>query len=96
MTIRYPLATSSWDDEELQAIHRVIASDQYSMGKEVKHFETQFAAWVGSKYAVMANSGSSANLLMVLNVVVVLVLVLNVVVVDVDVLNTVVVLVLVL
>ena len=64
MKIRYPLATSSWDDEELQAIHRVIASDQYSMGKEVKHFEDQFAAWVGSKYAVMANSGSSANLLM--------------------------------
>ena len=64
MTIRYPLATSSWDDNELQAIQRVIASDQYSMGNEVKQFETQFAAWVGSKYAVMANSGSSANLLM--------------------------------
>ncbi|MCO6361663.1 DegT/DnrJ/EryC1/StrS aminotransferase family protein [Paracoccus sp. 08] len=64
MTIRYPLATSSWDNNELQAIQRVIASDQYSMGNEVKLFETQFAAWVGSKFAVMANSGSSANLLM--------------------------------
>lgn len=34
------------------------------MGSEVNTFEQQFAAYFGSKYAVMVNSGSSANLLM--------------------------------
>ena len=33
------------------------------MGKNVDKFEKQFASFVGSKYAVMVNSGSSANLL---------------------------------
>ena len=62
---RFPLATSSWDQAEQDAIQRVIASDRYSMGEEVAEFERQFAAHFGSKYAVMSNSGSSANLLMV-------------------------------
>ena len=35
------------------------------MGQEVETFETDFAKSVGSRYAVMANSGSSANLLIV-------------------------------
>lgn len=65
MTARFPLATSSWDESEIDALHRVIASDQYSMGPEVAAFEKQFAAYTGSKYAVMVNSGSSANLAMV-------------------------------
>src|SRR5690606_7151513 len=64
MTIRFPLATSSWDNKELDALQRVIASDHYSMGDEVANFEIQFAHYFGSKYAVMVNSGSSANLLM--------------------------------
>lgn len=65
MTTRFPLATSSWDRRELDAIQRVIASDQYSMGPEVARFEENFAKWVGSRFAVMVNSGSSANLAMV-------------------------------
>lgn len=64
MAFRFPLATSSWDQAELDALQRVIASDMYSMGPEVRTFEEQFAAFFGSKYAVMVNSGSSANLLM--------------------------------
>lgn len=64
MNFRFPLATSSWDQNEIDALHRVIASDRYSMGVEVKSFERQFASYFGSKYAVMVNSGSSANLLM--------------------------------
>ena len=35
------------------------------MGTEVAHFEQRFADYFGSKYAVMVNSGSSANLLMI-------------------------------
>lgn len=64
MTSRFPLATSSWDQNEHDAIKRVISSDMYSMGSEVKAFEEEFASFFGSKFAVMVNSGSSANLLM--------------------------------
>ena len=63
--IKYPLATSTWDDRELEAIQTVIDSDMYTMGKHVSQFEDEFAAFVGSKYALMVNSGSSANLLAV-------------------------------
>jgi len=61
----YPLATSSWDDAEHQAIQRVVQSGMFTMGAHVKDFEGRFAAYVGSRYCVMVNSGSSANLLMV-------------------------------
>ena len=63
--IRFPLATSSWDEAEQAALQRVIASDRYSMGAEVAAFEADFARFTGSRYAVMVNSGSSANLAMV-------------------------------
>ena len=65
MSARFPLATSTWDQDELDALQRVIASDRYSMGPEVERFEKGFADWVGSRFAVMVNSGSSANLAMV-------------------------------
>lgn len=61
----YPLATETWDGLEKQAIQEVVDSGNYTMGARVKAFEEAFAAWVGSKYALMANSGSSANLLAV-------------------------------
>lgn len=61
----YPLASSSWDQKELQAIQRVIDSGIYTMGNNVAQFEKDFAAFVGSKYCIMVNSGSSANLLAV-------------------------------
>ncbi len=64
MTFKFPLATSSWDQAEQDAIQRVIASDMYSMGSQVKAFEEEFAKHFGSQFAVMVNSGSSANLLM--------------------------------
>jgi len=64
MNYRFPLATSSWDQEEYDAINRVIASDKFSMGDEVKKFEDDFAKFFGSEFAIMVNSGSSANLLM--------------------------------
>lgn len=62
--INYPLASSTWDEMELDAIQKVIKSNMYTMGKYVAEFEEKFATYVGSKYCVMVNSGSSANLLM--------------------------------
>jgi CDP-6-deoxy-D-xylo-4-hexulose-3-dehydrase len=64
MTARFPLATSSWDGAEYQAIQRVIESNQFSMAAEVAEFERQFAKYFGVNHAIMVNSGSSANLLM--------------------------------
>jgi CDP-6-deoxy-D-xylo-4-hexulose-3-dehydrase len=61
----YPLATATWDDAEYKAIQRVVESGMFTMGAHVQEFEKQFAAYTGSNYCVMVNSGSSANLLMV-------------------------------
>ncbi len=62
---KYRLATSTWNQAEYDALQRVISSGLFTMGSEVKAFEGLFASYVGSKYCVMVNSGSSANLLMV-------------------------------
>lgn len=61
--MRYELASSTWGEEEKQAIKEVMDGDIYTMGKRVKEFEQKFASYFGMKYAVMANSGSSANLI---------------------------------
>ncbi|AHC34421.1 MULTISPECIES: DegT/DnrJ/EryC1/StrS aminotransferase family protein [unclassified Pseudomonas] len=65
MSIKFPLAASSWEKEELDAMQRVIATGMFTMGENVKAFEKDFAQFVGSKHCVMVNSGSSANLLIV-------------------------------
>jgi CDP-6-deoxy-D-xylo-4-hexulose-3-dehydrase len=57
------LSESSWGQEEISAIQECMDSDRFTMGPSVEKFENEFAAWNGSKYAVMVNSGSSANLL---------------------------------
>jgi CDP-4-dehydro-6-deoxyglucose reductase, E1 len=61
----YPLVASTWDQAEIAAMQAVIASGDYTMGERVQAFEEQFARFVGSRYCVMVNSGSSANLLAV-------------------------------
>ena len=65
MSKYYPLAHSSWDEQELAAIVKVIDSDYFTMGPEVAKFEQQFADYHSVDYAVMVNSGSSANLIAV-------------------------------
>ena len=65
MIKKFPLATSSWDEAEYNAIQDVIASGQFTMGLKVGECEDAFAAFNGTQYAVMCNSGSSANLLMI-------------------------------
>jgi len=59
----YPLATSTWDHLELQAIQSVIDKDIFSMGDSVAQFEKDFANFIGRKYCVMVSSGSAANLI---------------------------------
>jgi len=63
MTNSYPLATSTWDEKELNAIQSVIDKDIFTMGDSVKQFEEDFAKFLNKRYCVMVSSGSTANLI---------------------------------
>ena len=63
--MKYPLACDTWDNRELEAIQSVIKSGRYTMGPHVKKFEQEFAKYFRCTDAVMVNSGSTANLLMI-------------------------------
>ncbi len=60
-----PLARDTWGEEEKRAALEVIASGRVTMGPKTREFEEAYARYVGTKYCVACNSGSSANLLMV-------------------------------
>ena len=57
------LTHKTYDDKEICAMVDVLLEDKLTMGEKVKQFEKEFANYVNSKYAIMVNSGSSANLL---------------------------------
>lgn len=63
--MEYKLASSTWDEKELNAIQSVIGRDMFTMGKSVQEFEENFSKYLDSKYCVMTSSGSTANLLAV-------------------------------
>ena len=58
----YPLASTTWGKKEISVATKLLNSGHLTMGQEVLKFEKLFAQYIGSKYAVMFNSGSSANL----------------------------------
>lgn len=59
----YPLASTTWDQREHEALEQVIASGRFTMGPRVRAFEQAFARHIGKRHAVMTSSGSAANLL---------------------------------
>ena len=59
----WDLAADTWGPEERAAVGRVLESGRYTLGPEVEAFERAFAAYHGRRFAVMVNSGSSANLI---------------------------------
>jgi len=59
----YPLTEKTYNHEEINAMVEVFLNDKLTMGNNVVSFEKEFAEYIGSKYAIMVNSGSSANLL---------------------------------
>ena len=61
----YELAASTWGEEEIESIRRVLDRDRLTMGEEVAAFQKEFAAYHGKRFGVMVNSGSSANLIAV-------------------------------
>tara|TARA_Y100001970_G_scaffold246015_1_gene313528 strand:- start:11047 stop:12234 length:1188 start_codon:yes stop_codon:yes gene_type:complete len=65
MSKNYKLASSTWGEEEINAMQGVIDSGLYSMGEHVLSYEKNFANYFDSKYCIMTSSGSTANLLMI-------------------------------
>jgi CDP-6-deoxy-D-xylo-4-hexulose-3-dehydrase len=61
----HQLASSTWGEEEIQAVCEVVSSGRFTMGERTSQYEKAFADYIGTKYALACNSGSSANLLMV-------------------------------
>ena len=62
--MKYPLGFNTWGKNEINEITKVLKSGNFVMGNKVKVFEKEFAKYFKSKHAIMVNSGSSANLLM--------------------------------
>ena len=60
---RVPLALPPYGWEEVCEALDSFLRMQTTMGTKVKKFEELFARYIGVKYAIMVNSGSSANLL---------------------------------
>jgi CDP-6-deoxy-D-xylo-4-hexulose-3-dehydrase len=61
--MRIPLASSGLRPKDIQAAKLVLESQNYTMGEKVTEFEESVARYLGTKYFVMVNSGSSANLI---------------------------------
>ena len=59
----FPLIASSIFSEEILAAVDSMLNGQLTMANNVRDFERAFAKYVGAPFAVMCNSGSSANLL---------------------------------
>jgi len=57
------LTSKMFDEEEVNAMIETIRSGHITYGEKVRQFEAEFAKKMKSPYAVMVNSGSSANLL---------------------------------
>lgn len=60
---KYPLLEDAFNKDDICAAIEVILSKKITMSEVTKNFEYEFAKYIGSKYALMTNSGSSANLL---------------------------------
>lgn len=46
--------------EDVQAVAKVVQSGQLSLGEETEKFEQEMARWIGAKYGVATNSGTTA------------------------------------
>ncbi len=62
-TSKYLLSPNSFSNEDIICGIEILLSKKITMSKLTKKFEHEFAKYIGAKYALMVNSGSSANLL---------------------------------
>lgn len=59
--VRY--ASAVYDEKEIIAMVESLLDGWFGLGVQGELFEKEFATYVGAKYALLTNSGSSANLL---------------------------------
>jgi CDP-6-deoxy-D-xylo-4-hexulose-3-dehydrase len=62
--VKIPLASAGLRNCDIAAAEAVLRSGNLTMGEKVAEFENKMAEYLGVKYFVMVNSGSSANLIM--------------------------------
>lgn len=56
-----PLFKTYWDDDDIQAVAKIIRRGSYwAAGPEIIQLEKEIAAYVGAKYAAAFNSGTTA------------------------------------
>ncbi len=60
MYMKIPWSIPNIQQEDKDALQRVIDSEWYSMGKEVKNFEDKTSSYLNIKYAVGVNNGTAA------------------------------------
>ena len=58
--IKVPIAKPIIGEEEIKNVVEVLKSGMIAQGPKVAEFEEKFAAWIGTKYAIATNSGTSA------------------------------------
>ena len=61
--MKYQLLENAFSEKDINEGIKVLKSKKITMGKKTEKFEKYFAKKLGVKYALMVNSGSSANLL---------------------------------
>lgn len=65
LSLQVPTGGQVTGQEESEAVISVMDAKQYAPSKRVEQFENEFAAFVGKRYGLFVNSGSSANLIAV-------------------------------
>jgi len=63
MKFNYPLLENAFTKGDISEGIKVIKSEKLTMGVKTREFEKKFSKFIKSKYCLMVNSGSSANLL---------------------------------
>ena len=58
--IKVSIASPIIEDEEINAVVEVMKSGMIAQGPKVIEFEKEFADFVGAKYGIATNSGTSA------------------------------------
>ena len=63
--MKYPLIRNNFNRDDLDAVIALLEQEdpRVTNGPKVKEFEEAWSKWLGVKYSVFVNSGSSANLL---------------------------------
>ena len=63
--MKYPLMRNNFDKDDLEEVINLLRQDdpRLTNGTNVQDFESAWSKWLGVRFSVFVNSGSSANLL---------------------------------